>query len=357
MTDNKPSIDAENDQDLPKKSDPKLSDIETYVQDFPIKQLNLLDNAGRFLIRFGYGSIVLISPITNSRNVRFDPSLFNQSPDRVLTSLYETIELDDSTGEYKFLTEFLTGTRREGMSQWINEAKAWIAENVDLVEKEKQLEIERLERELQDAVPITVRNVVQLSVQKEKVIVIGRIKKRSSPVTSTRKELEYTAYDLELEDIDETSSRIPVNDLPAGDYDNGDLIVIQGIITQTLRRGKAFKEIDGLDFRIEQPKFVPSDPLERVWRPLIFDFYESKRPEYSAMMDVIAEISDKNPEASKIIDPKNRRKYTMEETNPKRLNKICCERRSSDRGYLEKGPKKTPLNYRWVKKAEYEDKT
>ena len=86
MTDNRPSIGAENDQDLPKESDSHLSEIDTYVQDFPIKQLNVLDT-DRYSFRFGYGFIDLNSPITNSRTVRFDPSLFNQSPDRVLTKL------------------------------------------------------------------------------------------------------------------------------------------------------------------------------------------------------------------------------------------------------------------------------
>ena len=65
--------------------------------------------------------------------------------------------------------------------------KAWIAENGDLVEKEKQLEIEHQKRELRDTIPITVRNAVQHSVQKEKVIMIGRVKKRSSPIFDTRK--------------------------------------------------------------------------------------------------------------------------------------------------------------------------
>jgi hypothetical protein len=325
-----------------------MTEIETYLQDFPIKQLNISDTAGHYFICFSYGSIVLNSPITNSRTVRFDPSLFNQSPDRVLTRLYETIELNDSIGEYKFLTEFLTGTRREGMSQWINEAKAWITENAVLVEKEKQLEIERLKRELQDAVPITVRNAVQRSVQKDEVIVIGRIKKRSSPVLATRKDLEYTAYDLELEDIDESSSSIPVNNLPAGDYENGDIIRIKGIIIQRVRRRKSYKEIDGLDFRIEQPKFIPSDPLERI-RPLVFEIYQREYPNEIEFAEVLEEICDKDPIAAEIIDPHNTHYFAVSETIPKRLRKICCQRRPSDDGYLERGTKQTPLTFRWVK--------
>ena len=54
MTDNRPSVGAENDQDLPKESDSHLSEVQTYVQDFPIKQLNVLDNAGRYSFRFGF---------------------------------------------------------------------------------------------------------------------------------------------------------------------------------------------------------------------------------------------------------------------------------------------------------------
>lgn len=326
----------------------EMTEIETYLQDFPTEQLNIVDAVGDYCVRFGYGSIELNSPITNSRNIRFDPSLFNQSSDRVLNSLYKTIKLNDSTGEYKFLTEL---PRREDISKWINEAKAWLTENVGLVEKEKQLEIERLKRELQDAVPITVRNAVQDSVQKDEVIVIGRVKKRSSPVLATRKDLEFTAYDLELEDIDESSSSIPVNNLPAGDYENGDIIRIRGIIIQTVRRRKSYKEIDGLDFRIEQEKFIPSDPLERI-RLLVFEIYQSHYPNEIEFAKVLEEICDKDPIAAKIIDPHNTRNFAVSESIPKRLRKICCQRRPSDDGYLERGSKLTPLIFRWVKKED-----
>ena len=56
------------------------------------------------------------------------------------------------------------------------------------------------------------------------------------------------------------------------------------------------------------------------------------------------------------MDPHKRGKFTTDEAIPKRLNRICCERRSSDRGYLERATKRTPLKYRWVKKVEDEDK-
>ena len=75
-------------------------------------------------------------------------------------------------------------------------------------------------------------------------------------MSDTRRDIEYTAYNFTLLDLDDCTYRIPVNKLPVNGYDNGTLIVVQGIVTQTLRRGNAFKEIDGLDFRIEQPKFI-----------------------------------------------------------------------------------------------------
>jgi len=134
----------------------------------------------------------------------------------------------------------------------MQEGKTWLAENRKKIEKARQLEKEGLKKELETA-------------------------------------------------IDEPTSRIPVINLPADDYDNGHIIIVRGII---VRRGKASLVIDGFDFRIEQPKFIPSDPLERI-RPLVFEIYRSHYPNEIEFAKVLEEICDKDPIAAKIIDPHN----------------------------------------------------
>ena len=140
-------------------------------------------------------------------------------------------------------------------------------------------------------------------------------------MSDTRRDIEYTAYNFTLLDLDDCTYRIPVNKLPVNGYDNGTLIVVQGIVTQTLRRGNAFKEIDGLDFRIEQPKFIPSDPLERI-RLLVFEIYRSHYPNEIEFAKVLEEICDKDPIAAKTIDPHNTHYFSVSESIPKRLRKM-----------------------------------
>ena len=183
----------------------------------------------------------------------------------------------------------------------MQEGKTWLAENRKKIEKARQLEKERLKKELETAIPKTVRDVIKYNITNDRVIVKGGISQRSLPISATRKDTEYTAYNFILLDLDEPTSRIPVINLPADDYDNGHIIIVRGII---VRRGKASLVIDGFDFRIEQPKFIPSDPLERI-RPLVFEIYRSHYPNEIEFAKVLEEICDKDPIAAKIIDPHN----------------------------------------------------
>lgn len=336
-----------------------MTDDETSENEkkFPKKYITAGDISGQSSdYIFEYDSIWTNANIVNP-TFEFNPEIFNHPPERVLNLLLGIIQNHVSTKEYQMFFETIMNTyEKETFILWIEKAKIWHVENIQEIEKARLLEKELLKKELENAIPKSVRDVIKYSRQNDHVIVKGEISQRSLPVLATRMDTEYTGYNLTLVDLDDSTYRIPVKNLPADDYDNGYIITISGIKTQTVRRGKAFIEIDGLDFRIEERKSIPSDPLERVCRPLVYDFYESKYPEYIAWSDALGEISDKNQEASKVMDPHNRRKFTTEEAIPKRLNKISCERRASDRGYLERGPKRSPLNYRWVKKGEDEDK-
>ena len=104
-----------------------------------------------------------------------------------------------------------------------------LAEKRHQIEQEQQVEQEQIESEL-DATPKMVRTVIKDNFEGEQITLIGLVRKRSQPMLSIRKMKEYTYYDLELEDIDEPGSSIPVKNLPVGLYDNGDVIKIFGMI-------------------------------------------------------------------------------------------------------------------------------
>lgn len=296
-------------------------------------------------IEFRYNFILLTRRNGHQTTIKINPELFDQpNASHQLGYLFLIIQED-----YKELCRFLLEPSvRPKLERWMDEGKTWLAESRQKIEKARQLEEERLKKELENAIPKSVRDVIKYSRQNDHVIVKGRINQRSLPISATRNDIEYTAYNFTLVDLDDSAHRIPVRNLPVGDYDNGSIIIVSGNIIQILKRGKAYIEIDGLDVRIEQPKFIPSDPLEKI-RALVFEIYRSHYPNEIKFAKVLEEIYHKYPEFAKILDPLNTHIFTTEKTIPKRINQKCCERRLSDNGYLERGSKWTPLTYRWVK--------